>query len=57
MHQLIDKFLKFLRIEKNASPHTLQAYTSDLKEFHKFLLASGSPPTGAAQMDVKKSII
>ncbi|MGB9697858.1 MAG: tyrosine recombinase XerC [Thermodesulfobacteriota bacterium] len=54
MQQLIDKFLKFLVIEKNVSPHTSKAYAADLKEFHEFLLASGFPPTGAGQMDVQK---
>lgn len=54
MQQLIDKFLKFLKIEKNVSPHTLKAYASDLKEFHGFLLISNSTSAGAAQIDVRK---
>lgn len=54
MQQLIDKFLKFLSIEKNVSPHTLKAYASDLKEFHEFLITSLSLPTDAAQLEIKK---
>ncbi|MGQ9693748.1 MAG: tyrosine recombinase XerC [Thermodesulfobacteriota bacterium] len=54
MQQLIDKFLKFLSIEKNVSPHTLKAYASDLKEFHEFLITSLSLPKDAAQLEIKK---
>ena len=29
----IDKFLEYLRFQRNASPHTLRSYTSDLQQF------------------------
>lgn len=32
----IERFLKFLEVEKNASPHTIKNYRSDLIEFFKF---------------------
>lgn len=38
-------FLRFLRTEKDASPHTVKGYRSDLTDFQRFLL---SPPGGAA---------
>lgn len=34
----IDKFLEFLKVEKNASPHTLRNYSSDLDQFSNFLI-------------------
>ena len=37
MRQLIDKFQDHLRIERNASPHTLRSYGADLNQFHGFL--------------------
>ena len=33
----IKRFIIFMRSERNASPHTLQAYEKDLKEFQQFL--------------------
>lgn len=33
---VVDQFLKFLDVEKNASPHTIKNYRSDLTEFFKF---------------------
>lgn len=35
---LIEKFLDYLRIEKNYSKHTITAYNKDLNEFKDFLL-------------------
>jgi integrase/recombinase XerC len=37
MDQYINQFLKFLEVEKNASPHTTKNYGSDLKEFFVFI--------------------
>jgi site-specific recombinase XerD len=39
MDQLIQRFLLYLRAERNASAHTLRAYQHDLKEFNAFLKA------------------
>jgi len=37
MKQLIDKFRDHLKVERNASPHTLRSYSADLEQFHGFL--------------------
>jgi integrase/recombinase XerC len=36
MKDHIDKFLKYLEIERDVSPHTLRAYRKDLREFFRF---------------------
>ncbi|MBI4368554.1 MAG: tyrosine recombinase XerC [Candidatus Omnitrophica bacterium] len=36
-HASIERFLHFLEAEKNASPHTIKNYRSDLAEFFRFL--------------------
>jgi len=33
----IDRFLKFLEVERDASPHTLRAYRKDLEDFFRFI--------------------
>jgi len=40
MKALIDKFLEHLRIERNASAHTIRNYASDLEQFRNFLLSA-----------------
>jgi integrase/recombinase XerC len=41
---LIDRYTRFLQIERNVSPHTLRNYLSDLAQFEAFVLAQqGSP--------------
>lgn len=37
MERYIGKFLRYLEIEKNYSPHTLLNYRLDLEDFHKFI--------------------
>ena len=37
MNRYIDKFISYLQIEKNYSPHTILNYKADLEEFFKFL--------------------
>jgi integrase/recombinase XerC len=37
MKQLIDKFRDHLKVERNASAHTLRSYSADLEQFHGFL--------------------
>ena len=37
MKELINKFLKYLEVERNASTHTVTAYSTDLKQFLTFV--------------------
>ena len=37
MDKLAEKFLVYLKAEKNYSPHTLTGYTHDLREFYSFM--------------------
>lgn len=37
MKKHIDRFIDFLKTERNVSPHTIRAYTKDLAEFSLFL--------------------
>jgi integrase/recombinase XerC len=41
MKPLIDKFVAYLRYERNASPETLASYQSDLEQFRVFLTPPG----------------
>jgi integrase/recombinase XerC len=43
MKQAIEQFCNYLENERNASAHTVDAYRSDLEQFHAFLLGSGAP--------------
>lgn len=36
MKQLIDKYLRYLKVERNASPHTIISYGNDLGQFWDF---------------------
>ena len=47
-----DKFLRYLRDEKNYSKHTVLAYGNDLKEFYTFL--NGAPLAGADTLFLRK---
>ncbi len=41
MKELIERFLEHLRVEKNASVHTIRGYASDLEQFRGFLYSLG----------------
>ncbi|MBI4637003.1 MAG: tyrosine recombinase XerC [Candidatus Rokubacteria bacterium] len=41
MNDLLAAFLQHLAVERNASPHTLRSYRSDLAEFQRFLGPAG----------------
>jgi integrase/recombinase XerC len=55
MKALIEKFLEYLRVEKNASVHTLRSYGADLEQFRDFLLSKGlGSDEGSGDVSVKK---
>jgi integrase/recombinase XerC len=37
MNELIERYLEYLQYERNASPHTVRNYRSDLRQFRDFL--------------------
>ncbi|MGH9326880.1 MAG: tyrosine recombinase XerC [Terriglobia bacterium] len=44
MDELIENFVRYLRVERNVSPHTLRNYHSDLVQFQDFLRAGERRP-------------
>jgi integrase/recombinase XerC len=45
--QFLKSFLEYLRLNRNASAHTVRAYDSDVSQFLAFLAAEKGRPTGA----------
>lgn len=52
MDRYIEKFMRYLEIEKNYSPHTILNYRLDLEDFKKFL--GGSPVEGVNYLGLRK---
>ena len=51
MKAIIEKFIGYLRYERNASPETVQDYAGDLRLFESFLTPPGEPTLPLAQVD------
>ncbi|OGP72380.1 MAG: tyrosine recombinase XerC [Deltaproteobacteria bacterium RBG_16_50_11] len=47
---LINQFIHYLSIEKNASPHTCRGYLKDLEEFEQFLKNSGASLSSSGEV-------
>jgi tyrosine recombinase XerC len=45
--ELVDRFLAYLRTERNASPNTVRAYASDLARYLEWAERAGADPLGA----------
>jgi integrase/recombinase XerC len=52
MERFIDKFINYLKIEKNYSEHTLRCYGSDLKELASFL--ENKDPKGISHLHLRR---
>lgn len=50
----IHQFIHYLSSEKNASPHTVRCYQTDLKEFENFLKSSGMYLTTAGRIKIEE---
>lgn len=50
MNEYIDRFIKYLEVERGLSPHTLRAYRKDLEVFSDFV---NSPPEEIEPLDVR----
>lgn len=53
MKKYIDRFIDFLKVEQGVSPHTMRAYTKDLKEFSEFL---DEEPKDIGYLDIRSYI-
>lgn len=51
MKILIEKYLKYLRVERNASEHTIISYRNDLESFLDFYMSSENKEAGSVHAD------
>ncbi len=49
--EAIQAFDRFLRLERNASPHTLRNYMGDLEDFRRYLRDGANPDPGLEDID------
>ena len=57
MREALNAFLKYLSSEKRYSPHTVQAYRSDLDQFQEFLVETQNKPDPVCIEDITKEDI
>ncbi|MBI2880837.1 MAG: tyrosine-type recombinase/integrase [Candidatus Tectomicrobia bacterium] len=51
LSEAVRAFERYLRVEKNASPHTLRNYLLDLRDFADYLQKAGRPDPALADID------
>jgi integrase/recombinase XerC len=51
MKQTIEKFIHYLRYERNASPDTIREYRRDIEQFHEFLTPPGQRAPDIGEID------
>jgi integrase/recombinase XerC len=52
---LIQQFMRYLALEKNASPHTCRCYRKDLEGFENFLKSSGMGLNPRGDVEIEKA--
>ncbi len=58
MKDVLRAFLAFLRLNRNASPHTVRAYDGDLSQFITFMAGQYQrPPSGLGPSDITRPMI
>jgi integrase/recombinase XerC len=51
MKQAIERFIQYLRYERNASPHTIREYRRDTQQFAAFVTPPGEDPLTFSEID------
>jgi integrase/recombinase XerC len=53
MKQIIERFIQYMRYERNASPDTIREYRRDIEQFEAFLTPPGEKTMPLANVDHK----